>query len=481
MSFAPTAEQEECLRLFMTHGDLAIEAGAGAGKTSTLILLAEAAKAEGRTGRYIAFNRAIVQEADKKMPDNVGVSTIHSLAIKSAGSELRHRLGSNRMKGWEIARAIGLQDFSIGGKRFQAGQLAGFATNMVVRFCQSDEAEITTRHLPYIDGIDMPDPTTGARTYFANRELAAYLLPYARRIWEDGISPNGQLPFRHDYYVKLWERSNPRIDADFVMVDEAQDLSPVLVSIVNQQVGVQRVYVGDSAQQIYEFTGAINALATIQTEHRTFLTQSFRFGAAVADLANRILSNLENNEMVVRGFEEVDSVVQAVEVPDAILTRTNAVAVRSFFTAADAGLKAHIVGGSDQIVQFARAAMDLKSKGKAYHRDLMCFGSWDEVLEYVQNDAQGGDLSLSVKLIEEFGAQTIIDRLSNMPSERDADIVISTAHKSKGLEWDRVRIAGDFAPLNPEAKISASEYRLAYVAVTRAKLELDVSQVGWLS
>lgn len=43
MSFAPTPEQLEAIRLFSTGASLAIEAGAGTGKTSTLKLMAESA------------------------------------------------------------------------------------------------------------------------------------------------------------------------------------------------------------------------------------------------------------------------------------------------------------------------------------------------------------------------------------------------------------------------------------------------------
>jgi hypothetical protein len=58
------------------------------------------------------------------------------------------------------------------------------------------------------------------------------------------------------------------------------------------------------------------------------------------------------------------------------------------------------------------------------------------------------------------------------------DVVVSTAHKSKGLEWDRVRISDDFrAPYEDKSGAMVwpedDEYKLAYVAVTRAAKELD--------
>ncbi|EIR4881561.1 hypothetical protein LW377_004528, partial [Salmonella enterica] len=52
------------------------------------------------------------------------------------------------------------------------------------------------------------------------------------------------------------------------------------------------VLVGDRHQQIYRFRGADNAMDTPQLEHadRLWLTNSFRFGPEVANVANRLLA-----------------------------------------------------------------------------------------------------------------------------------------------------------------------------------------------
>jgi hypothetical protein len=69
----------------------------------------------------------------------------------------------------------------------------------------------------------------------------------------------------------------------------------------------------------------------------------------------------------------------------------------------------------------------------------------------------------------------------------DVDVVISTAHKAKGLEWDNVRIADDFRgprrdKNDPEVvhMPDPEELRLAYVAVTRAKKKLDPGSLSWV-
>jgi superfamily I DNA/RNA helicase len=75
----------------------------------------------------------------------------------------------------------------------------------------------------------------------------------------------------------------------------------------------------------------------------------------------------------------------------------------------------------------------------------------------------------------------IVAIMNNCQPESTAQVVVSTAHKAKGREWDSVRLAGDF-DVQPRKNAKGDwtepadgELRLAYVAATRAKLELDAA------
>jgi superfamily I DNA/RNA helicase len=246
----------------------------------------------------------------------------------------------------------------------------------------------------------------------------------------------------------------------------------MMVAIVAAQTHAQLVWVGDSQQQIYTFTGAVNALANVPSDSKAFLTQSFRFGHAVATEANRILEMLQA-ELRVVGTESIRSIVGPVSEPDAILTRTNAAAVREVLTRQKLGQKVSLVGGGDEVVRFAKAARDLMNDGHTDHPELACFESWGEVQTYVVEDEQGGDLRLMVKLVDDFTVETILAALERMIPESQADVIVSTAHKSKGREWESVQLAGDFPP----GTTSRDELRLLYVAVTRAKRNLDIEMI----
>ena len=82
-----------------------------------------------------------------------------------------------------------------------------------------------------------------------------------------------------------------------------------------------------------------------------------------------------------------------------------------------------------------------------------------------------------------------LDGLSTEPAfgEDRAQLIVSTAHKAKGREWDTVRVAGDFRgpvtdPETGEVTWPApEERRLAYVAATRARKLLEPGSLNWIN
>ena len=475
--FDPTPEQAHAVELFASGESMVIEAGAGTGKTATLELLAD--HATNRSGQYIAFNKAIVVEAQAKFPSNVRASTAHSLAYQAVGKKYAKRLRAPRMKSHIIARTLGVTGVELDEIHLQAGYLAGLVMQGVTRFCQSGDREIEAKHFPFVTGID---PINEGRFGVNNVVLAETHVPAMRRAWADLTDPNGALPFKHDHYLKLYQLTDPTITADFVLFDEAQDANPVIAAIVAAQTHAQLVYVGDSQQSIYGFTGARNALAKVDTDHRALLTQSFRFGPAVASEANAVLAQIDGAELRLTGSPDIESVVGDVADPRAILTRTNATAVNEVIAQQANGRRPHLVGGGDTVLRFARAAEELMNGQRTYHPELACFRDWVEVQSYVKDDVQGDDLALLVRLVDNFGTDVITEALGAMPAEAKADVTVSTAHKSKGREWASVRLADDFVkkPKNGEepAPPTDDELRLRYVAVTRARFALDNSALA---
>ncbi len=468
----PTPEQQRAIDAFLTGDNLTIEAGAGTGKTSTLRAISSATT---KKGLYIAYNSAIAKESAQSFPKNVECRTAHSVAYRWTaaewGSQLRARLNGPRQSVMDTAKIIGSRD----PVRVNEGlvlawtRVATIAMQTVKAWCYTADREITDRHVPIVPKVD---------TRSDRARLAAAVVPLARKAWEDLSNPYGRLRYQHDHYLKLWAMSNPTLDFDFVLVDEAQDSNGVVTGVVQNQT-TQVAAVGDRMQAIYGWRGATDAMDAFNSKHHVFLTQSFRFGQEIADEANKWLSLL-GAELRLTGNPDMDSTVDFIESPDAALCRTNAEAVSTVIGCHAAGTKVHFVGGGSEVTSFARAAQQLQDTGKTSHHELFPFTSWDEVQSYVEESHDGSDLKVMVNLVNSYGALGVIEAIEKCSSEGDADLVVSTAHKAKGREWDTVRIANDFPTPNEEGEISAGELMLAYVAVTRARQTLDQGGLSWV-
>ena len=110
--------------------------------------------------------------------------------------------------------------------------------------------------------------------------------------------------------------------------------------------------------------------------------------------------------------------------------------------------------------------------------ELAYFNNWRDVQDYSET-SEGSDLKTLVKLVDEHGSDTLNQAIHSLSDASQADYIISTAHKAKGLEWGRVQIDDDFYydVTSQAVKISPEELRLLYVACTRAKINLDIFNI----
>jgi ATP-dependent exoDNAse (exonuclease V) beta subunit len=148
------------------------------------------------------------------------------------------------------------------------------------------------------------------------------------------------------------------------------------------------------------------------------------------------------------------------------------------------GRRVALAGGAEPLRALARAADDLQHGRRTTHPELLLFERWGDLKDYAEHDPAGGDLAPLVEVVEQHGTRAILTAVDKLVPEQYADVTVSTAHKAKGREWPTVRISADFAPEDTgetdedghpvAAPIDPDEARLAYVAVTRARLHLDL-------
>jgi superfamily I DNA/RNA helicase len=477
----PTPEQDAAVDAFRSGHDLVLQAGAGTGKTTTLTMLGSATRWQ---GRYLAFNRSIAREAQRRFLGNVVCSTAHSLAFKAVGHRFRDRMDRPRMATAKLAQLMGINlTVTIGQRTLKAVTLCSIAKDTVMQYCYSADEVITRRHVPWPKGIT---------DEHEHGQLAEIVLPYAERMWSDLQNPDkGKMPFKHDHYLKMWALTKPRIYGDFLLLDEAQDTNPVVEQVfLAQSKHAQLVMVGDSAQAIYGWRGARDVMTGF-AGRQLALSHSFRFGASIAAEANRWLA-IANAPIRLTGSPAVKSRLDAVPDPDAILCRTNGGAIAEILTLLADGRRVAMAGRATELRNLAEAARDLQAGRRTTHRELLLFSTWGEVQDYVEWDTDGRDLLPFVDVIDEHGVDVVLETLTKLTTEAEAEVTVATAHASKGREWSAVRIAGDFPePVDPEnatlsgeslpGDIEPAEARLAYVAVSRAQHRLDLGGLSWIN
>ena len=450
---------------------LIVEAFAGTGKTSTLVEYAKKWKSK---GLYLCFNSSIAAEAKGRFRGtNVVAMTAHSYASRSLGVSRYNGRLVNKIRRQHIREAgISLGNLYISEERMMKALLEALTNFMI-----DEGPELKPSHCG-LQGL-------------TERALNA-VMPMLSSIIERFMNfQTSDLPFTHDIYLKHLEMfggiSN---EYDYLLVDEAQDLNPVLISLVKKS-GLPAIIVGDPFQSIYAFRGAVSAMRMFEAP-RLPLSQSWRFGANVADVANHVLTHVSEppeRPIVGRPGHETSVERYAGSAPARcfILARTNARLFEGLVNIRDKPF--HVAGGFAPLASQLLSAYHL-SRGEMFKVNdqfVRQFSSWEEF----SSEAEEGDPDAKrlFNLVVDHGDQipVLIDRLKILAREKqeDAYIILSTAHKAKGLEADVVVMLDDFETPRElkekmvEGKTDQTTYdqeiHLLYVSVTRAKQRLLLS------
>lgn len=467
MALRPTDEQHEVLTQGMQGGHLVIKALAGTGKTSTLEMLSHRMKGK---GLYLAFNRSIALEARSRFSGNVTCKTFHGLAFGALGHQYADRLegeDNGHLSPFRIKSALSLAPLG----EVSALARATLVRSTLSRFMQSDSDYVSDMHIPHINlALLFHQGTPGHRTAVSEITRDAAML--WKMMWE----PKSDLPVSHEAYLKAYCMTRPVLPFDYIKVDEGQDLSPMMIDLITRQ-PVQRIMVGDSHQQIYEWRGACSALDNVPNATTRYLTQSFRFGDNIAGPANIILGNLQAQKPV-RGL---DANREGLSGPLTLLFRSNMGLFGELLQRVMQGRQqCHIAGGAKDMMGLLGGVADLKAGKPTAHPDLSGFSSWPAFRRAAEQDGAPQEMRQLLRVATTYAHGALIHALrvgSRTPEDR-ADVILSTAHKSKGREFPDVRLGQDFPvpspKLNDETKpFEPEEARLAYVAVTRAKRSLQ--------
>lgn len=459
-----TDEQAYAVELFKTSRSLKISAFAGTGKTSSLIALA---KSTNKSGLYLAFNKNIAAEAKSRFPRSVDSRTMHSLAFRAVPSVYQGNTAklTQSLHGNLVAQLLKIEEIAVGNITLKPRSLAFLTAKTVQRFCQSGDDEITVRHVPLTGKLQTLDPRY-------QDEFKAYVSKLSAHLWDRMLDPASEAPLGHDGYLKLWSLSKPHLDYDFLLLDEAQDTNEAVLSVLRLQ-DSHLTLVGDRHQQIYEWRGAVNAMASVSTEAEAALSRSFRFGDTVAAAANSILTRLGETRALM-GDPNRDTRISAAGRTGTILCRTNAGVVNVVIDALLENRNPHVVGGVADLMRMLDDVGKLKRSILGESPEFFGFKDWPEVVDFAESE-EGESLRSFVNIVAANGEANLIHKLKSVSREEEgADLVISTGHKAKGREWNSVTLFSDFEPRlskdnPPKQVLNQEEARLLYVAATRAR------------
>lgn len=248
--------------------------------------------------------------------------------------------------------------------------------------------------------------------------------------------------------------------------------------------------VGDRYQQIYRFRGADDVLNSPRLElaERLWLTTSFRFGPAVAQIANMLLA-MSGEKMKVTGRGEDDEVVTHLpaDVPHySVLSRTVSGVIGAALSASLQEKKVFWVGGIEgykteelEDLYWFSADMPERMQSPRLSRDYRDFDEYCSIAKATQDV----EMNQAIRLLDEYfplPQKLAIMRRQVVTHEKDAQVTVSTAHRSKGLEWEVVVLNEDFCDITDpllSAEERQDETNLLYVAVTRARKILVLNEL----
>ena len=483
-----THEQEDIIN---STGNIKINAVAGSGKTTTII---EYAKARPVTANilYLAFNKSVKLDAIKKFAakglQNVTVETAHSLAYKNIVFRHQYKVRVQGYKTHEIAELLGLQG---NGEKHHEYVIANHINKFIALFCNSDKTKV--QEVNYLETISDAKAKTFVKTFYhfietQTRQLLAKM-------------DKGEIEITHDFYLKKFQLQSPVLAFDYILFDEGQDASPAMLDIFLKQAAV-KVIVGDTHQQIYGWRYAVNSLE--KTSFTTFnLSHSFRFGANIANLATQVLfwkdAITETKPVTIKGLgTNTDTKTKAV------IGRTNLgllLKAIEYVTEKKNIQKIYFEGNINSYTYADEGAslydvLNLQNNKNSLIKDALIksMGSIKDLEEYIEK-TEDAQLSMMLEIVKKYGNDiyNIIKTIKQKHIENDdkekAELVFSTVHRCKGMEYDAVHLVKDFITEdkvqrqvheleNDEKKINKlnEEINLLYVAITRTKNTLHIPE-----
>jgi DNA helicase-2/ATP-dependent DNA helicase PcrA len=445
-------------------GHTVVVARAGSGKTST-IMKALTFVPPGLSAFMAAFNKSIADELRGRAPRSVYVSTLHSFGLKACVSAFgRLQVDSRRVDVFcDEIRGTAFGTVPIKRSLAKCVSLAKgcLATTPEEIDCIIDRFQLDTG----TTAKERDEFIVDVLEIMAMCKKVDGSIDFDDMVW---------LPVVHDLKTLQFDR---------VFIDETQDLNPNQISLALKAVKTtgRICAVGDDRQAIYGFRGADeNAVQNVIDRldaHVLPLSVTYRCAKSITAEARTIVPDIEWAPNAEEGqvFRYVPAQLMLNEATpgDFVLSRANSPLISICMYFLKAGRRANIQGRD---IGASLASFVKRSKCCDVSEFIAYVVEWrtEECKRLVlkNRDTTTADDRAETLFALCEGARTVqevLDRIENLFSDDGGEkIVLSSTHKAKGLERDRVFVLESTYRKRP----SVEEDNLYYVAVTRARRSL---------
>lgn len=463
----PTPEQQAVIDAATSSTDnLIISALAGAAKTSTLVMVAEALR--DTSILCLAFNKRIAVEMQERLPPNCQAMTLNSLGHRVWGEIISKRLTLEADKNFKLltehvkrldkrGQEQAYEEFADTLKAIEAGKSCGYIPTGHFK-----NAKALMRDDEFFGWLD-DEPSSQQEDLIRSVTVKSIEQAYEGRIdFGDQIILPTVFPCLFPHYP-------------LVMVDEAQDLSALNHATLRKLARRRLIAVGDENQAIYGFRGAhedsMPFLAETFSMRRLMLSVSFRCPRAVVTEAQWRAPHMQYPDWAkpgeVKRLQEWDATTLPPEA--AIICRNNAPLFSIAIKLLKNGRYPRIIG--NDIGKYLLKVMKKFGKPSLPQADAKeALSAWvTEKLTKSRSPSKVHDQEACILVFLEQG-DTLGDAMAYAEHifAAQGPIQLMTGHKSKGLEFEEVYFLDEHL-INME---DSQDRNLRYVIQTRAKSTL---------
>jgi DNA helicase-2/ATP-dependent DNA helicase PcrA len=482
MLFTPSKYQSAFFDLLSNGKEsIFVEAVAGSGKTTTIVNGVELVPTMSRT-IFLAYNKAIAVELEKRIGTLARVCTFHAFGLEVIRNHLTMAMGRGPRLVIADKKTIHLleQEFNLNDPQQKKRFLKLIPSVMkVVSLLKStllpasEWGTIAEEYGIYIPS-EVPESEFGR---------------IVGRVLSRGLEMDYKLDFDDMIYWPIMKGMHV-MPYDNIFVDEVQDVNLAQIKLIEMIAagGGRVIGVGDPAQAIYGFRGADksavdNFVNRFKCE-RLPLSVCYRCPKLVIQAAQQFVPQIEWSETAEDGIVRVTTEEDFVPGPgDFVLCRVNAPLFTTAFDLMDKGIPFHLTS-LDILPQLTAIVNDccLDSESTTMLRAKLVEKMTHKKVSNALAEVVDVIISLAPRFTtvgELLGFFSQVLRAKNDPGA----VILSTVHRSKGLEANRVWIIQPQLMPHPNAKSdseSIQENNLIYVAMTRARKELiSVGPAPW--